>query len=366
VVEGLVALAIPVRAVLLDLHMAPPRAQKLVNSWETIRYELLNTRLCDLGLRVESSQVEPFIRRLYHELDRKNLRFRPHVYLTDGWGCPNEVPIIGMPFYLVNKYLARIEEEQTGEVEDDQMVMMFLRHESGHAINYAYRLWEFDGWTEIFGPFSKPYRDQFSPQPFSRQFVRHLAHHLHGRTYAQKHPDEDFAETFAVWLTPRSAWRRKYRSWPALKKLKFVDQLMGMISGEPPKVTDGEPVEPIEDLDLLLAEHYGQRAERYRAAAQGYVDDKLCNVFPEVKSRQAEPAAVLLRKHEENLAWRVHQWSGLDIDEVRTILMKLADRAEALELQYRPRDAQSKLLDLMALTTSLAMDFAYTGRLTGE
>jgi hypothetical protein len=355
-----------VATVVRDTPMAPPRAQTLINSWETVRYELLNTRLCDLGLRVEDSAVEPYIRRLYRELESKGLRFRPHVYLTDGWGCPNEVPIIGMPFYLVNKYLARIEEEQTGEVEDDQMVMMFLRHESGHAVNYAYRLWENEGWTDIFGPFTKPYRDQFSPQPFSRQFVRHLAHHRHGRTYAQKHPDEDFAETFAVWLTPRSSWRRKYRTWPALRKLIFVDKLMGSISGELPKVTDGERLEPIEEMDTLLAEHYGQRAERYRAAAQGYVDDKLRSVFPETKMRAPANATDLLRQHEENLAWRVHHWSGLDIEEVRTILVKLTDRAEALGLQYRPRDTQSKLMDLMALTTSLAMDFAYTGRLTGE
>jgi hypothetical protein len=349
--------------------MAPPRAQKLINSWETIRYELLNTRLCDLGLRIEDSAIEPYVRRLYRELDAKGLRFRPHIYLSDGWGCPNEVPVIGVPFYLVNKYLARIEEEQTGEVEDDQMVMMFLRHEAGHAINYAYRLWEYDGWTETFGPFSKPYRDQFRPQPFSRQFVRHIEHHRHGRTYAQKHPDEDFAETFAVWLTPRSSWRRKYRTWPALRKLKYVDDLMKRIRGESPEVRDGERVEPIEEMDILLAEHYGQRAERYRAAAQGYVDDKLHDVFPDMANRGTQNrilAADLLRKHQDNLAWRVHQWSGLDMEEIRTILDKLVDRADALGLQLRRRDAQTKLLDLMALTTSLAMDFAYTGRLTAE
>ena len=28
--------------------------------------------------------------------------------------------------------------------------------------------------------------------------------------YAASHPEEDFAETFAVWLTPRSNWRQSF------------------------------------------------------------------------------------------------------------------------------------------------------------
>src|SRR6516162_4975003 len=181
-----------------------------------------------------------------------------------------------MPFYLFDKRLARIEEEQTGEVEDGQHIMTLLRHEAGHAINYAYRLYKAPEWVETFGAFTKPYRDHFRPDPLSRGFVRHLVHHQYGRTYAQKHPDEDFAETFAVWLTPRSGWRRRYRTWPALRKLKYVDRLMKAIRDQEPRCKRATPLcSPVEELTLLVAEHYGQRAQRDRAAAQGYVDDKL-------------------------------------------------------------------------------------------
>ena len=42
--------------------------------------------------------------------------------------------------------------------------------------------------------------------------------------YAQKHPDEDWAETFAVWLEG-GPWRRRYRDWQvALAKLEYVDR----------------------------------------------------------------------------------------------------------------------------------------------
>jgi len=242
--------------------------------------------------------------------------------------------------------------------------MMLLRHEAGHALNYAYRLWDDEDWEELFGPFEKPYRDYFRPNPLSRQFVRHIMHHQHGRTYAQKHPDEDFAETFAVWLTPRTSWRRRYRYWPALRKLKYVDSLMKRIRNQEPECTDGKLAAPVESMDLLLAEHYGQRAERFREAAQGYVDDKLHEVFPAVRGKLV-PVGDLLRKHHDELIERVTRWSGLEEEEVRTILSKLQDRADALSLECRKREAGAKLMDLTALATALAMDFAYTGRLTG-
>src|SRR5436305_14569487 len=153
--------------------------------------------------------------------------------------------------------------------------MMLLCHAAGHPINYAYRLYRSADSSDVFGPFSRPYKNSFRPNPFSRQFVRHIVHHRYGRTYAQKHPDEDFAETFAVWLTPRSGWRRRYRNWPALQKLKFVDSLMKSIRGEPPRYSGGQLCTPIEGMQMPLIEHYGPRSERYRAAAQGYVDHKL-------------------------------------------------------------------------------------------
>jgi hypothetical protein len=345
--------------------MSPARTLELINGWATVRYELLSSRICDFGLRVEGSLVEPYVQRLYRELQAKGLSYLPDVYPTDSWGCPDEVPVIGMPFYLFDKRLRRIEDEQTGEVEDSQHIMALLRHEAGHAVNYAYRLYRAPEWSEIFGPFTKPYRDSFRPNPLSRAFVRHLVHHQYGRTYAQKHPDEDFAETFAVWLTPRSGWRRRYRNWPALHKLRYVDRMMKSLRGVPPACTGGELCTPAKEMDILLAEHYGQRAERYRAAAQGYVDDKLREVFPSVNGRTLLPVTNLLRQYRAALASRVAQWSELGEGDVLVILSKLEDRAEALDLQFRRNQRPAKLLDLTSLATALAMDFAYTGRLTG-
>jgi hypothetical protein len=345
--------------------MTGARATAIVNNWNTVRYELLNTKICDLGLTIQGSPIEPFVRRVTNELEGKGFHYRPMFYLTDSWGCPNEVPAVGIPFYLADWRLARIEEEQTGEIEDGKRIIMLLRHELGHAVNYAYRLWQRPGWGDVFGRFSQPYRDTIRPDPASRDFVRHLVHSQYGRSYGQKHPDEDFAETFAVWLTPRSGWRRKYRFWPAIRKLRYIAELMRDVCHEKPLVKRGALLNPVASMTVLLAEHYGQRAERYRAAAEGYVDDKLRQVFPVGRGRGRVPAALLIRRHSGGLAGSLIHWSGLSEAEVQTILTKLESRAEALHLTVGRSQMTARLRDLSMLATALAMDFSYTGRFTG-
>src|SRR6266446_1856064 len=181
---------------------------------------LLKVQIKDLGLKLEGSMLEKYIAQLYRELAAKGLgRFHPPCYLSDEWACPDREPIIGVPFYLADPKLQALE-RAINDLEDEREILMYLRHEAGHAFNYAYCLYETKEWTDLFGPFDRPYDEHYTPVPFSRKFVRHIA-----GWYAQKHPDEDFAETFAVWLTPRSNWRRKYRGWPAMLKLRYVDRV---------------------------------------------------------------------------------------------------------------------------------------------
>ena len=333
------------------------------SGWHTVRYEMLNTRICDLGLSMKKSPLSTFLRQLSRELAAKGLKFRPSCYLTDSWGCPDQVPVIGIPFYLADERLARIEEEQTGEVENPQTIMMLLRHETAHAYNYAYRLWEDPEWVEVFGHFFKPYGDTFRPEPRSRNFVRHIYASQYGPTYAQKHSDEDFAETFAVWLTPRSNWRMKYRKWPAMKKLRYVDRTMRKIGPVPPLRTSGELYNPVEELTMLLADHYGERPERFRAAARGYIDNRLRETFRAGKRGGAALLSAALRTHRRALVSRMVRWSGLGDEDAEEILRKLQERADALDLRIPSSSKkESALMDLASLATALAMDLAYTGQ----
>ncbi|HSQ36113.1 MAG TPA: hypothetical protein VLQ89_08995, partial [Candidatus Binatia bacterium] len=345
--------------------MSAKTIQSLVHSLDTVRFELLNTRISDLNLSISRSPIEPLVRRLHRELDAKGFRFRPEVYLTDSWGCPDRIPVIGVPFYLADERLARIEEEQTGEIEDAKRIMTLLRHEAGHAINYAYRLWRRPSWEEIFGRFTRPYRDVFRPDQLSREYVKHISVYPYGRTYAQKHPDEDFAETFAVWLTPRIGWRVRYRNWPVMRKLLYVNRLMKEIRCRPAENFRVRLLRPVENMNVLLADMYGKKAQRYRRAARGYVDDRLREVFPSVRGESLRPAFELFRKLRTRLLGRVVLWSELSEREVAAILQKLETRSETLKLSYRPGQEGERIMDVVSLVVALALDYAYTGRLTG-
>src|SRR5438093_10797220 len=197
--------------------------------------EILAKPIKELGLKLEGSPLERYVHRLHLELDRKGLKkFHPGCYLTDEWGCPSGQPVIGIPFYLADPKLATLEKEMN-DLEDAREIMMYMRHEAGHAFNYAYRLYTSPEWRKLFGPFNRRYREHYRPVPFSRRFVRHIE-----GWYAQKHPDEDFAETFAVWLTPRSGWRVKYKQWPAIHKLRYVGRVARAFGSQTPAVSTGD------------------------------------------------------------------------------------------------------------------------------
>jgi hypothetical protein len=214
--------------------------------------ELLSRKISELPLRMEGTHLEELIIRLYKELEAAGIAFKPNIYLSDGWGCPDEVPVIGVPFYLADTALCELLAQMGGiEVENDMTVMMILRHEAGHAFNYAYRLYDKPEWKTIFGPFWQPYQDDYQVDPSSTRFVHHLA-----ECYAQKHPDDDFAETFAVWLTPYSYWQTAYAGTPALEKLQYVERVAAEYGEKSPVVTGGRVDMPVEEIKMTLGEWY--------------------------------------------------------------------------------------------------------------
>ena len=56
---------------------------------------------------------------LYQELDGQGLNFHPPVYLSDQWGCPDGTPLIGVPFYLADPRLEKIEDDFAEGIESD-------------------------------------------------------------------------------------------------------------------------------------------------------------------------------------------------------------------------------------------------------
>jgi hypothetical protein len=211
---------------------------------------LLDLRLCDLPLKIEGTPLQLRIEKLYRELTSRGLTFRPHVWLGEEWFTPDGVGGFGIPFYLAHPRLMKLERSQMLEVEgaSEAECMRILRHEAGHALDNAYRLHTRRSWADMFGSYRVPYPEWYQPQPGSRDYVLNL-----DAWYAQAHPAEDFAETFAVWLKPGTAWRREYENWGSLRKLEYVDQLMKQLAFKPPKNTSKRHVDSLRSLKTTLA-----------------------------------------------------------------------------------------------------------------
>lgn len=292
--------------------------------------ELLQMRVRDLGVRIEGSPLEQRISRLYAEMEARGIGFHPPCYLADEWLTPDKVPVIGIAFYLAHPRLAKLEKKMMLEVEggSDSSCMKILRHEAGHALNYAYRLFERTRWRELFGPFSAKYSNSYHAQPYSKRYVNHLR-----ENYAQAHPDEDFAETFAVWLTPNSRWREKYRDWPVFKKLRYVDHLMRRIGPASPPVTTRLTPWSASRMTSTLAAHY-QRKRRYLGEEfPGFYDPGLQRLFAgRAGTEPPQRASDFLRRRRRHLVNAVAKWTGQRKLDTDRLLGKLIRRCDALGL----------------------------------
>jgi hypothetical protein len=278
-------------------------------AWASLPDEqLLKLRLRDLKVTVEGTWLEDCFNTLLEELDQRGFRVRPHAWISSEWFSPENTPGIAIPFYLAHPRLMRLERKKIIDVEGGTWseCMAILRHEAGHVLQHSYALQRRRRWQQLFGPSSKRYPSYYRPNPASRHFVQHLR-----LWYAQSHPDEDFAETFAVWLRPRSNWRTRYAGWPALNKLEYVDELMAEIASLPPLLTRRERVDPITQLNETLAEHYRKKQALYVFDTPKTYDRDLLRLFSsDPRHRRSQAASVFIRRNRARVRQVVARWTG--------------------------------------------------------
>jgi len=293
--------------------------------------KLLQVRLKDLGVSVERTWLAGCVRKLYAEIEDRGLRIRPRVWISDEWFSPADTPGIAIPFYLAHPRLMQLERKMILEVEGGTVpeCMRILRHEAGHVVQHAYRLHHRRSWQKMFGHSTVKYPDHYRPNPASKRYVQHLR-----LWYAQSHPDEDFAETFAVWLTPRSAWRKRYAGWPALKKLEYVDELMAEIAGQSPDMKRGPMVDPISRLTWTLEEHYRKKTALYATETPKIYDKDLLRIFSNNPRHQRFPsAAAFIRRYRKRLREDVAKWTGEYQLTLDSIIDDMSARCRELKLR---------------------------------
>ncbi len=322
--------------------------------------ELMEKHISRLGLKLEGSELEPLIRQLYDELSQKGMTFHPPCHIGDEWFVPVGIPAIFIPFFLVHERLRKLEHKMILEVEGEtpEWFMRLMRHEAAHAYAYAFQLHRKKKWQQTFGLTSTEETPQFyRPRPYSRSYVMHL-----DDWYAQSHPEEDFAETFAVWLTPGLDWRERYRGWKALHKLEYLDELMRSIAGRAPTHLVEYRVANHDCLNVKLKTYYTRKRKLYEDSYPDFYDNDLRQLFdtgPELTDRLK--ASAYLRQHRRQLMNSVCQWTNENKYGINKLLARLIDRCDELDLHIKADDAPQHL-QVSAYVTTLVMNHLFTGK----
>jgi hypothetical protein len=327
---------------------------------------LWSTPIRDFGLTIEGTPLQPIIEEFEGELRAVGLtRVRPRFYLSTEWGVPFESLAIAIPFYLARPDLTALHVERTGLVEgfDRADILRYLRHEMGHVVNYAYRLYDQEEWVKQFGSITQPYSEEYRPEPFSRRYVRHLP-----GWYAQKHPDEDWSETFAVWMTPGLDWRREYSGWPvAAAKLSYCDRVMGTLREREPVMTDIDLDEDVAEIEYSLGHYYrddpiglGEVPPGLDGAIRAIFED-LGGVGAAGPGESLAAAGELIRRLEPDLLTNVFRWTGHFPERTRVLIRFLAERAEHLRQGYVPAREAAAIVAVTTLVTGLAMNHVQRG-----
>ncbi|MBN1870464.1 MAG: hypothetical protein JW847_07825 [Candidatus Omnitrophica bacterium] len=326
--------------------------------------ELLDARICELPIKIEGTWLAECIDQLYKELEDKRISFRPECYLADEWLTPEGETCIGIPFYLAHPALIKLEKKIMidAEGETKHWCMKLLRHETGHAVCYAYRFHKRKRWQTVFGFTTQEYADTYKYRPYSKNFVRHLDGY-----YAQYHPDEDFVETFAVWLTPGLDWQSQYKGWKALQKLKYVDRLMSEIRGKEPPVKNNEKHWRKSSLRIKLKDYYRKKrhfwAEEFPDFHDAFLHKNFIEAGPEHKDLPL--ASEIIHKYRPNILNCISRHSGERKFVVNDLLKDIQKRSRELNLVVA-EDEAIMTLNLSTYITSLIMNYLYTGRFRGE
>jgi hypothetical protein len=327
-------------------------------SWVGLKdEEMMALRICDLGVRIQSSELEPRVGQLYQELAGRGVQLRPDCYLGDEWFSPEGMAAIAIPFYLAHPRLKSLESHQMLEIEGGtaDWCQRLLRHECGHAVDHAYRFSSTSEWQQAFGSPEAEYTPEtYRPHPYSKSFVRHLPN-----WYAQAHPDEDFAETFAVWLaSPPEEWREKYRGWKAIEKLEYVHGLMQGATAMP-AIKKRRRISEASHLRKTLGRYYAARRKLYAEDFPDFYDADLRALFSGESS--GETAARLMRKNRAALIGSIVQWTGQRKYTVSMLVRKLIRRCHDLNLTA-PRDSARLHFELAAYLAALVTNHLHTGR----
>jgi len=335
------------------------KARAVPEDWAELPDEqLLDLRMCDLPIALAGSVMQGRIAELQAELDTRELKVPIHYYLAEEWFTPDGATSMAIPFYLTHPRLERLERAQMLEVEggDYEWCMRILRHEAGHVVDNAYKLRLKRLRKLLFGLPSEPYPEFYTPKPYSKSFVMHI-----DPWYAQSHPDEDFAETFAVWLTPAANWQERYLGWPAVKKLEYVDALMRSLRGRKALVDAPTEIDPLRRIRKTLRQHYRRKRSHYGVERPRFYDRELRRLFSDAPEHANNMSAVqFLSRIRRPVRRLVASWTGIYQYTIDKLCKDVSMRCRELKLRLAVPEDQARQEFTVFLTVQ-TMNYLHSG-----
>ncbi len=328
--------------------------------------DILKLRFKNLPLSIENTDVEKCVDQLYSELDQKGLNFRPQIFLGDEWFSPEGMNAISIPFYLANTRLKNLEKTLMLEVEGGthEWFMKLLRHEAGHCFDHCYKFSKRKKWSQVFGSPDIEYNPEtYRPQPYSKSYVKHL-----DRWYAQAHPDEDFAETFAVWLNTNIDWKKEYAGWPAaLKKLNYIETIAKESTKLKNTSEKGRTPSNIKNLTSTLEKYYHKRKRENADEYPDFYDSDLKFIFDGEKNltKREASASRFMNKHRKSIVSTVAWATNERKYTIDSLVRRLALRCQILELKIGKSETQTTM-DVASFLTSLVKNYLFTGKFKRE
>ena len=314
----------------------------------------------DLGLEIEKSVIFPFILEVFAELQNAGLSFRPRLYFGDEWFSPEGVMAVAIPFFLAHPRLQQLEKKMVMECEGEteKSFKRYFRHELGHAFDHAFQVSKKRSWVKLFGsPKTEYHPETYRPRPYSKNFVQNIPH-----WYAQAHPDEDFAETFAVWLDPDSRWKTKFRGWGAYKKLEYVHALAEEFKGRTVPIPSGRMISDASRLTTTLKNYYSKKRKDFAENYPNFYDDDLLRIFAQRDESLASniKAYAFMKKYQRSILNSVSRWTGERKITIEQLLVRLSVRCRKLNL-YLQKSEEETALELASYLATLVSNYLFTG-----
>jgi hypothetical protein len=147
-----------------------------------------------------------------------------------------------------------------------------------------------------------------------------------------------------------------------LKKLDYVEVLMGDLAGKPMLVQTRRRVEPLPSVRRTLRSHYERKRRHYGLLHPDFYDRDLRRLFsdrPEHAGNMKAPR--FIARVRKDVRRMVASWTGEYQYTIDQVIEAMARRANELNLRLAVPEERAKL-DFIVLLTVQTMNYLHSGR----